>query len=126
MKTGFSISAIYRKSRIVIVLACFTVLFSCVSTKVMTNYHCDTFANNPHYRASSWSYFWGLKQKEIYVGPDCANCTYGVCREGTLNGVEVQTSFGGAFLSVVTLGIVNHRYVKWCCSRPDGDGGLDD
>lgn len=99
---------------------------ACVSTQVIANNHCDTFANNQHYQTPSWSYFWGLKKKDVYVGPDCDNCKYGLCREGSLNGVEVKTTFGGALLSMVTLGIVNYREVKWCCARPaDGDGGLD-
>jgi hypothetical protein len=120
----------FKRIRIITLFSLFvTVLIfsSCTSTKVIASNYGDTIANNTYYQTSDWSYLWGMYRKDVYVGKDGDGTNYALCTEGSLANVEVETTFGGYFLSLVTLGIVNHRKVKYACSRPaDGDGGMDD
>lgn len=107
--------------------AAFMVSTSCTSTKVIASNYDDTFSGNEYYETDDWSYLWGMVRKDVYVGKDGDDSKYGLCDEGSLANVEVKTTFGGALLTIVTVGIVNHRKVKYGCSRPsNGDGGLDD
>ena len=98
---------------------------SCVTTRVEASPYQDSVENLECRKASSWSYYWGLKQKRIDANPEVAGneCP---CREGALSWVVVKTSFTDFLLSSVTLGIVNHRTVTYGCARPDeGEGDLD-
>ncbi len=100
---------------------------SCTSTKVIASNYDDTFAGNEYYETDDWSYLWGMVRKDVYVAKDGDDSKYALCDEGSLANVEVKTTFGGALLTIVTVGIVNHRKVKYGCSRPaNGDGGLED
>ncbi|MEO1029948.1 MAG: hypothetical protein AAFX55_01005 [Bacteroidota bacterium] len=100
---------------------------NCTSTRVVASNYGDTFAGNESYETDSWSYLWGMVKKDVSVEPDADDSDHAICDEGSLANVEVKTTFGGALLTIVTLGIVNHRKVSFACSRPsNGDGGLDD
>ena len=99
---------------------------SCVSTRVEASPYQDTAVNIECQTKSSWSYFWGLKQKRVDANPEVAG-TVCPCAEGAMTWVVVKTSFGDHLLSLITLGTVNHRTVSYGCARPqNGDGGLDD
>ncbi|WP_086476312.1 MULTISPECIES: hypothetical protein [Arenibacter] len=98
---------------------------SCVSTRVEASPYQDSVENLECRKESSWSYYWGLKQKRVDANPEVAGnpCP---CREGALSWVVVKTSFTDFLLSSITLGIVNHRTVTYGCARPtDGDGNMD-
>ena len=100
------------------------VLFSvsCVSTRVEASPYQDSVENLGCRKESSWSYYWGLKQKRVDANPEVAGNTC-PCREGALSWVVVKSSFTDFLLSSVTLGIVNHRTVTYGCARPPGGGG---
>ncbi len=98
---------------------------SCVSTRVEASPYQDSVENLECRKESSWSYYWGLKQKRIDANPEVADnvCP---CREGALSWVVVKSSFTDFLLSSVTLGIVNHRTASYGCARPEnGEGDLD-
>lgn len=98
---------------------------SCVSTRVEASPYQDSVENLECRKESSWSYYWGLKQKRIDANPEVAgnDCP---CREGALSWVVVKSSFTDFLLSFVTLGIANHRTVTYGCARPqNGEGDLD-
>ncbi|MCM4151501.1 hypothetical protein DHD05_07865 [Arenibacter sp. N53] len=98
---------------------------SCVSTRIEASPYQDSVENLECRKESSWSYYWGLKQKRIDANPEVAGnaCP---CREGALSWVVVNTSFTDFLLSLVTLGIVNHRTATYGCARPqNGEGDLD-
>jgi hypothetical protein len=81
----------------------------CSTTKVISRYDCDTFANNTVYKKTTWSYAWGLIQPKD-INPGCDP------RFNHLNKVVVKTNLGFAILSTVTLGIVIPQQVEWCCA----------
>ncbi|SDE85073.1 hypothetical protein SAMN05421636_10843 [Pricia antarctica] len=98
---------------------------SCVSTRVEASPYQDSVENLECRKESSWSYYWGLKQKRIDANPDVSGnaCP---CREGALSWVVVKTSFTDFLLSSVTLGIVNHRTATYGCARPqNGEVDMD-
>lgn len=82
---------------------------SCSTTKVISRYDCDTFANNTVYARTTWSYAWGLVQPKD-INPGCDP------RFNHLNKVQVKTNFGFALITTVTLGIVIPQRVEWCCA----------
>ena len=98
---------------------------SCVTTRVEASPYQDSIENLECQTKSSWSYWWGLQQKRVDANPE----TEGVicpCREGAFSWVVVKTSLGDALLSLVSIGIANHRTVSYGCSRPEqGEGELD-
>ncbi len=99
---------------------------SCVSTRVEASPYQDSAVNIACQKESSWSYFWGLKQKMVSANPEVAG-TECPCNERAMSWVVTKSSFGDFALSLVTLGTVNHRTVTYGCARPqNGDGGLDD
>lgn len=98
---------------------------SCVSTRVEASPYQDSVENLECRKESSWSYYWGLKQKRVDANPEVANnaCP---CRESALSWVVVKTSFTDFLLSAITLGIANHRTAAYGCARPqNGEGDLD-
>jgi len=102
-----------------------TLPVSCVSTRVEASPFQDSVENLECRKESSWSYYWGLKQKRIDANPEVTGnaCP---CREGSLSWVVVKTSFTDFLLSSVTLGIVNHRTAIYGCARPkNGEGDMD-
>lgn len=90
---------------------------SCVSTRVEASPYQDSVENLECRKSSSWSYYWGLKQKRVDANPEVEGniCP---CREGALSWVVVKSNFSDFLLSTVTLGIVNHRTVTYGCARP--------
>ena len=89
---------------------------SCTTVRVVANDHGSTPENSQPNQTANWSYLWGLVQKPVDLKPDASTEDHDICREGQLSWVETETTFGGALLSLVTLGIVNHRKVKWSCA----------
>ncbi|WP_299213950.1 hypothetical protein [uncultured Dokdonia sp.] len=99
---------------------------SCVSTRVEANPYQDSAVNIECQKQNSWSYFWGLKQKRVNANPEVEGAVC-PCREKAMSWVETKSSLGDFLLSLVTVGIVNHRTVTYGCARAqDGEGGLDD
>lgn len=97
---------------------------ACVSTRVEASPYQDSVENLDCRKESSWSYYWGLKQKRIDANPEVAG-TKCPCKEGALSWVVVKTSFADFLLGSVTLGIVNHRTAIYGCARPqNGEGDL--
>ncbi|PCJ94417.1 MAG: hypothetical protein COA50_11690 [Flavobacteriaceae bacterium] len=96
------------------------IISSCVSTRVESSPHLDGVVNLECQKRSSWSYYWGLKQKRVDTNPEVAG-TICPCREGGMSWVVVQTSFTDFLLSTVTIGIVNHRTVTYGCARAPHD-----
>ena len=82
---------------------------SCSTTKVISQYDCDTFSNNTVYKRTTWSYAWGLVQPKD-INPGCDP------RFNHLNKVVVKTNLGFAIISTLTLGIVIPQQVEWCCA----------
>lgn len=99
---------------------------ACVSTRVEGNPYQDSAVNIECQTKSSWSYFWGLKQKTVSANPEIDG-TVCPCAQQSMSWVVTTSSFGDFMLSLVTLGTVNHRTVQYGCARPQGgEGGLDD
>ena len=99
---------------------------SCVTTRVEASPYQDSAVNIECQKQSSWSYFWGLKQKRVNANPEVEGAVC-PCRNKAMTWVVTKSSFGDFLISLVTLGAVNHRTVSYGCARDqDGDGGLDD
>lgn len=112
-----------------ITLCCTTILLnSCVTTRVEASPHDTNVANMTCHVQSQWSYLWGLGGKErVDVNPETEDKAIECpCREKALAWAEVKTSFTDVLLSIVTIGIVNHRTVEYGCVRPVNNGGDDD
>ena len=108
----------------VLVLSIFLCCQSCASTRVEASPHDTNVVNLECNEKSSWSYWWGVgKVKRVDLHPDTAGVVC-PCRSKAMAWVEVKTSAGDFFLSLVTLGIVNHRTVKYGCAKPS-DGEQD-
>lgn len=117
---------IHRYAHILVIIFLFSITTSCVSTRVEANPYQDSAVNIECQKKSSWSYFWGLKQKRVNANPEVEDAVC-PCREKAMAWVETKSSFGDFLLSLVTLGTVNHRTVTYGCARPQGgEGGLDD
>lgn len=93
---------------------------SCVSTRLEASPYQDSVENLECQRKSSWSYWWGVapgSTKMISTNPDIEG-TVCPCEERAMSWVTVKTSFPDFLLSLVTLGIVNHRTAVYGCARP--------
>lgn len=90
-------------------------LYSCSTTKIITEYDCADAANI-NKDTTVWHYFWGLKQSKD-IQPQCDK------RYNHLNKVVVKTTPGYVLLTVITLGIVIPQKVSWCCSPPNTQPG---
>jgi len=111
---------------LVFLLLAATLVVSCVSTRVEASPYQDSVENLECRKESSWSYYWGLKQKRVDANPEVAGPDECPCREGALSWVVVKTSFTDFLLSAATLGIANHRTVTYGCARPQHtDPSLD-
>ena len=84
-------------------------LESCTTTKVISKYDCDTFANNPINQKTTWAYAWGLIQPKD-IDPKCD------ARFNHLNKVETKTNLAFSLITVATIGIVMPQKVFWCCA----------
>lgn len=82
---------------------------SCTTTHIVTKYDCDTFANNPLNKKTTWSFAWGLVQPKD-INPKCDS------RFNHLNKVTVKNNLGFSLISIATLGIVMPQRVEWCCA----------
>ena len=91
---------------IVISAYCFQ---SCTTTRIVTKYDSDTFANNPLNKKTTWSFAWGLVQPKD-INPKCDS------RSNHMNIVTVKNNLGFALITVATLGIVMPQRVEWSCS----------
>ena len=82
---------------------------SCTTTRIVTKYDSDTFANNPLNKKTTWSFAWGLVQPKD-INPKCDS------RSNHMNIVTVKNNLGFALISVITLGIVMPQRVEWSCA----------
>ena len=104
------INKFLRKSLLIVLLITGSHSFnSCTTTRVVSKYDCDTFANNPINKKTTWSFAWGLVQPKD-IDPKCDS------RFNHMNGVTVKNNLGFALISVATLGIVMPQRVEWCCA----------
>lgn len=111
---------------IIVTLLLLSMTSSCVTTRVEASPYQDSAVNIECQKQSSWSYFWGLKQKRVNANPEVEGAVC-PCRNQAMTWVVTKSSFGDFLLSLVTLGAVNHRTVSYGCAREqDGEGGLDD
>jgi hypothetical protein len=85
---------------------------ACTTTKIVSKYDCNTFANNTTYSKTTWSFAWGLVQPKD-IDPKCE------ASANHLNKVVVKNNLGFVFISAVTLGIVMPQRVEWCCAPPN-------
>ena len=60
------------------------------------------------------AYWWGLKQPRLEAR----------CAEKSMSEVKVQTNYGYALISVLTLGIVMPQRITWICSGIDEPTGI--
>src|SRR6185312_14255068 len=76
---------------------------SCTTTRIVTKYDSDTFANNPLNKKTTWSFAWGLVQPKD-IDPKCDS------RSNHMNKVVFKDNLGFSLISVITLGIaMPHR-----------------
>ena len=95
-----------------VILVIFFFFEGCSTTKIITKYDCNTFANNPVYSKTTWTFAWGLVQPKD-IDPKCESSF------NHLNKVVVKTNLGFILLSAVTLGGVIPQRVEWCCAPPE-------
>lgn len=91
------------------VIFCISVVESCSTTRIVSKYDCDTFANNPLNKKTTWSFLWGLVQPKD-INPNCDS------RSNHMNKVTVKNNLGFSLISVATLGIVMPQRMEWCCA----------
>lgn len=105
------ISIKYLRSRFIIILMIIGTgsLNSCTTTRVVSKYDSDTFANNPLNKKVTWSFAWGLVQPKD-INPKCDS------RFNHLNQVTVKTNLGFALITVLSLGIVMPQSIEWYCA----------
>lgn len=84
-------------------------IYSCTTTRVVSKYDSDTFANNPLNQRTTWSFVWGLVQPKD-INPRCD------ARFNHLDQVTVKTNLGFALITVLTAGIVMPQRIEWACA----------
>lgn len=82
---------------------------SCTTTRIVTKYDSDTFANNPLNKRTTWAFAWGLVQPKD-INPKCDS------RFNHLNMVSAKNNLGFALISVLSLGIVMPQRIEWNCA----------
>ena len=106
-----------RSSRIrpwIALLLIGSTLSGCVTTRIVTIPNsCNTPDNDPTTQKVVTAKFWGFIQPTDLV-PPCASSAGGGFNH--LNGVTVWTTADQVLLSIVTLGIITKRHVRWCCA----------
>ena len=91
------------------VLLLSTSLQSCYHYRVLTTQ--SDPATEPQEKVL-WSYAWGLINKpKDFIVPNCDN-------KNALDEVTMTTTFGGALLTIITIGIVSPVKVQWRCHKP--------
>ena len=101
-----------KKARNVFLILMMTLaasLYSCTTTRIVSKYDCDTFANNPINKKTTWSFAWGLVQPKD-INPKCDS------RFNHMNQVTVKNNLGLCIDISVTLGIVMPQRIEWCCA----------
>lgn len=98
-----------RNVFLILMMAVAVSLYSCTTTRIVTKYDSDTFANNPLNQRTTWSFAWGLVQPKD-INPKCD------ARFNHLDQVTVKNSLGFALITVFTLGIVMPQRVEWSCA----------
>ncbi len=81
----------------------------CSTTKIISQYDCNTVANNPVNKKTTWTFAWGLIQPKD-IDPKCEKAA------NHLNKVVVKTNLGFILLSALTLGAVIPQRIEWCCA----------
>ena len=102
-------SKYFRNIAIILIMITGSFLNSCSTTRIVSKYDSDTFANNPLNQKTTWSFAWGLVQPKD-INPKCD------ARFNHLDQVTVKNNLGFAFISVVTLGIVMPQRIEWACA----------
>ncbi|MDH7444692.1 Bor/Iss family lipoprotein [Aquimarina sp. 2201CG14-23] len=92
---------------------------SCMSTKVIGSYHSNTLDNEECQTVSHWKYWWGIGGTDEILVQTESKDTECYCENNALASVEVRSSFGDFLLTLVTLGMVNHRTIKYECAETD-------
>ena len=101
------------KHRVLAIIFC--LLFSstapgCYHYRV-TTIEGDGGASTEYQKKVLWSYCWGLVNKpRDFVVPNCDSTA--------LNEVRYTTSFGYAFVTVASLGLLCPTKVEWKCHKP--------
>jgi hypothetical protein len=86
----------------------------CVTSRIVTIPNsCDSPDRDPTTEKVITARFWGLVQPADVTPPCAAPAGQGF---NHLNGVTVWTTADQVLLSVVTLGIVVKRHIRWCCA----------
>ena len=85
---------------------------SCSTTKIVTKYDCNTFANNTVNKKTTWTFVWGLVQPKD-INPHCE------ASFNHMNAVTVKTNLGFILISALSLGLVIPQRVEWCCAPPN-------
>ena len=98
-----------RNVFLILMMAVAVSLYSCTTTRIVTKYDSDTFANNPLNQRTTWSFAWGLVQPKD-INPKCD------ARFNHLDQVTVKNNLGFALITVFTLGIVMPQRVEWSCA----------
>jgi hypothetical protein len=109
-----AINPLGRRRRLIVPLLSATLLFSsCYSYRLATQAQSSTEGSTRYSRRAT-SLFWGLLNKpQVIHTPNCDSLgVLGVSE------VAVKTNFGGALLTVLTLGIYHPVRVEWKCSKP--------
>jgi hypothetical protein len=89
-------------------------LSGCVTTRIVTIPNsCDSPDSDPASQTVLTARFWGLSQPKDFVPPCAPPASPGF---NHLNSVTVWTTADQVLLSIVTLGIVIKRHVRWCCA----------
>lgn len=89
-------------------------LSGCVTTRIVTIPNsCDSPDNDPTTQKVVTAKFWGFIQPTDLVPPCAPPASQGF---NHLNGVTVWTTADQVLLSIVTLGIITKRHVRWCCA----------
>ncbi len=102
----------YLIFRPIIITGCLITIQACTTTKIVSKYDCNTFANNTVYSKTTWSFAWGLVQPKD-IDAKCERTA------NHLNKVVVKNNLGFALISVATLGIVMPQRLEWCCAPPN-------
>jgi len=114
-----SVSRIQRLLPIMLVFLVLHSTTSCMSTKVIASQHSDDLDSEECQTISHWKYWWGIGgSDEIIVQPGSED-TKCPCENNALASVEVKSSLGDFLLNLLTLGIVNHREIKYECAETD-------
>lgn len=116
MKTTIDIQ---KLSRFVLLIFLMSVATSCMSTKVIANFHSADADNEQCQTIQHWKYWWGIGGSDEIVVEPGSDDTQCPCPNKAIASVEVHRSFGDFALTLLTLGIVNHVTVTYECAEVD-------